>query len=663
MLAILANALGPIFAKEAVEVVRRKRFYVTRTLYGVVLLVILLIFWKENAWRYSSARSLTPRDAANLAGQLFLAVSILQFAAVFVFVPVSLCGVLAGEREAHTLDLLFTTQLTGRQIVLGKLASRLAVFASVILCGLPVLSIVQFFGGIDPDALWRSTVATLVAMLYVGAHAIYFSAVTRSPLGALVRTYWWLLLELVLVPMAAVMILAILPQPVGRPAVDLVEVALVYFHPVFLFAAALDDSIANRAAAWGGDWFFALAVMLPAILSSALMYRAIRRLRLAPVPFRWPFARLRGRLRSAVARRVAAPRAVRVVTWRWPAHNPLWLRARQARVFDREGYIRRVQSAGWFFAIGFILLLAVAEPRALHDEGCSMTFGSFSWAGVALLSVLLAGASVVGDRNRGFLDLMLVTPLTGREIVDGTLLAVWEHLRRAAWLPWALALFFTLVGASWGIGALCSVITATLFLALAVLYGVAVSVSARSWPAALAAAFVFPLVATIGTALLIGVFEEAHAIVLWLFALGLLVVGRWRVARAPTATAVCCFLLGAHLLLGSVFTLWTCDFRRNEYPAAAMNPAFLSIVFLDNRFPREFRSRPWQTVVIGYWVMLAVNFVWARYWLIRHFDRLVGRSFVQPRPSKLRASGGARERDDVADVGHVAQQQERSLQP
>ena len=32
--------------------------------------------------------------------------------------------------------------------------------------------------------------ATLLAILFAGAHAIYFSAITRSPTGALVRTYW-----------------------------------------------------------------------------------------------------------------------------------------------------------------------------------------------------------------------------------------------------------------------------------------------------------------------------------------------------------------------------------------------------------------------------------------------------------------------------------------
>ena len=43
MLRVLASLLGPIFAKEAVEIARRKRYYVNRVLYGLVLLVSLFV--------------------------------------------------------------------------------------------------------------------------------------------------------------------------------------------------------------------------------------------------------------------------------------------------------------------------------------------------------------------------------------------------------------------------------------------------------------------------------------------------------------------------------------------------------------------------------------------------------------------------------------------
>src|SRR4029079_9674087 len=131
-------------------------YYFTRVLYSLVLLLVLFVIWNEHLGRSGDRGSISHRALAQLATNLFLAVSVIQFGAVLVFVPLLTCGVIAGEREAHTLDLLFTTRLTDGQGALGKLFSRLAVLASLILCGLPVLSLVSFFGGIDPDALWRS---------------------------------------------------------------------------------------------------------------------------------------------------------------------------------------------------------------------------------------------------------------------------------------------------------------------------------------------------------------------------------------------------------------------------------------------------------------------------------------------------------------------------
>src|SRR5262249_330991 len=132
-----------------------------------------------------------------LAESLFLSVSGVQYGAIYLFVPLFLCGVIASEREERTLELLFTTQLRDRQIVLGKLVSRLAALVLLILFSLPVLGMISLYGGIDPDALLRLLATTLLAMLYAGAHAIYFSAITKSPVGALVRTYWWMALWLV----------------------------------------------------------------------------------------------------------------------------------------------------------------------------------------------------------------------------------------------------------------------------------------------------------------------------------------------------------------------------------------------------------------------------------------------------------------------------------
>src|SRR5690606_12011793 len=110
---------------------------------------------------------------------------------IFLFVPVFLCGCIASEREARTLDLLFTTSLSDREIVLGKLASRLVLGLQLLFCVLPVISIMQLFGGVDLKMALRAYAAMLFACIFAGANAIYFSSKSKSPLGAMVRAYWW----------------------------------------------------------------------------------------------------------------------------------------------------------------------------------------------------------------------------------------------------------------------------------------------------------------------------------------------------------------------------------------------------------------------------------------------------------------------------------------
>src|SRR5262245_48241952 len=142
MLRFLAALLGPVFAKEMVEISRRRRYYFNRALYGSILLLVLWLVWLDYRWRLDSGG---PAALAQMAEFLFGAVTGVQYAAVVLLVPVFLCGVIAGEREEHTLDLLFTTHLTDGEIVLGKLASRAVAILVVILGSVPVLSFIMLF--------------------------------------------------------------------------------------------------------------------------------------------------------------------------------------------------------------------------------------------------------------------------------------------------------------------------------------------------------------------------------------------------------------------------------------------------------------------------------------------------------------------------------------
>lgn len=622
----IETLLGPIFNKEAVEIARRPRFYASRALYGAALLIILIIAWEEMRWyRYGTSYH---NAMARVAQELFLTASCVQYAAVFLFVPLFLCATIAGEREERTLELLFATPLKDREIILGKLISRVAAMACLILCGLPVLSFVMFFGGVEPESLWRVLVTTLLAVFYVGAHAIYFSTVTGSTLGALVRTYWWLALWLLGLPL---LIVAVLEESNAPRNVILATIGgLSMVNPVIAFTAVMETQLYNQLRFWIGPWFLPATFVLPMAWSLLLIWRAVRRLRDTPPPIlawvrRVPW--LRNLWRWWNRPQAVARRRVRARRFRGRAvENPLWLRARLAPVYDRTGHLGLVQYGGWAVALLALLLVAVAEPQDLDEPEMPMVFCGFAWGAVAALAALLAGSSFVGDRRRGFLEIVLVTPLTGREIAGGVFLAVWEHLRPLVWLPWALGVFFFFTGASPAWGVIAAGITATLFGALVIWHGIVCSLAARTMPGALATTFLLPVVVLAGTPILMGLFEEHHGPMYWIFtALFLAAAAQWR-RRRPTLASTAAFLIAVHLAFGAVATCWTFGLGRDEYPVLAMHPAFLVNGLYDARPERWFRVPNWPLILAAYWLALVVNIVWLRRWLVRHFDALAERT-------------------------------------
>ena len=107
---------------------------------------------------------------------------------VTLLTPAYVAGAIAADKEKRTLEFLFATDLRNREIVLSKLGARLANLVLFLLAGLPILSFVQFLGGVDPNLVLAGFAATGMTMLGLAAVSILFSVICRRPRDAIAMT-------------------------------------------------------------------------------------------------------------------------------------------------------------------------------------------------------------------------------------------------------------------------------------------------------------------------------------------------------------------------------------------------------------------------------------------------------------------------------------------
>jgi ABC-type transport system involved in multi-copper enzyme maturation permease subunit len=656
----ISEFLGPIFAKEVVEIARRPRYYLCRTIYGAVLVFVMYVVWEE--YRAFARVVGVGNSLARIAGTVFTASSYIQYWSVYLLVPAFLGGVIAGEREEHTLDLLFITPLTDREIVLGKLFSRVAAMVCLILCGVPVVSLLMLFGGISPESVWRMLAATMLAILFVGSHAIYFSTISRGPMEAMTRTYVAMFIWL-----AGLAILAwgFREFYTANPAVIPAEVAdflapVYLLYPLVSFWGAVSETYHATLGFTYGSWAWPVSFVFPALWSVFLLWRAVRRLRVVPKPrlswTRW-LPGQKSRERKAARPEVSAARRARAARL-WfgrTVANPLWLRARLTHVYDRFGSLRRMQWLGWLIYVFALSMIWFYDSRSVFSDSYSIAFQAPTWLAILMVTVLVSAHSLIGDRRRGFLEQVIVTPLSGAEIIDGTFLAVWEHVRRLLWMPAALMIFFAVVPIlmQWAPpivmewlnigtvslpnettplgGNLLSFIAASLFWTLLIWQAIACSVAARTTPGAVVSAFVLPLVVIFVMPMTAMSFREDHGPALWIMiGIWFVVTGIW-VVRKLNAASVGCFLTAVHLVLIALAVCWTFEHGKNdrEFPMAAMHPLFLLIAPLSTRGRGAYEdiwTQHWVAIMVCYCTAIVLNIAVIRFWLIWQFDRLVERA-------------------------------------
>lgn len=170
--------VGPVLYYDALRSARRGRFVLLRAAYAAGLFVIfILVFMDSPAMTNQKVASV---DLSRYATNFFYGFLIFQFVFAALLTPAYVAGAIAEEKQRRSVEFLLTTDLSSHEIVLSKLLSRVANLVLLLLTGLPVLSLVQLFGGVDPGLLWAAFIATGVTILSIASLSILVSIYARK---------------------------------------------------------------------------------------------------------------------------------------------------------------------------------------------------------------------------------------------------------------------------------------------------------------------------------------------------------------------------------------------------------------------------------------------------------------------------------------------------
>ncbi len=185
--------LGPVFASERSIASRRWQTYAARSFLLLALLVAMaMVAYSED----TVAGGLRAGNYAELAESYFYVMIGVELALVLLAAPAATAGAICLDRARGTLAHVLATDLSDAEIVLGKLAARLAPILALVACTWPVMAISSLLGGIDPLALTLAFAIILAVATFGCSLALLLSVWARRTYEVVLAVYafWTLVL-------------------------------------------------------------------------------------------------------------------------------------------------------------------------------------------------------------------------------------------------------------------------------------------------------------------------------------------------------------------------------------------------------------------------------------------------------------------------------------
>jgi ABC-type transport system involved in multi-copper enzyme maturation permease subunit len=199
---------NPIIRKEIMTRMRSLKTYLVVTGFIGLLSIGAVVILMTLSFASGQPGSL---ELWERSGKLiFYTVFLMELLLISFIAPALTASSIAAEKELQTYDLLVTTLLGGRKIVMGKLFSALAFLFILTISALPLFALSYMFGGVNlPEIIIASSIVIFVMVSY-SALGLFFSSIIKRPMIATIVTYLCILVFLVGIPIFLIASLTIM---------------------------------------------------------------------------------------------------------------------------------------------------------------------------------------------------------------------------------------------------------------------------------------------------------------------------------------------------------------------------------------------------------------------------------------------------------------------
>jgi ABC-type transport system involved in multi-copper enzyme maturation permease subunit len=179
--------INPVLSKEIKIKMRSWKIVWLLIAYLAVLALVAVFFITM------MQRELYGQMDPSMSITIYVSIAVIQFFLIVFIAPSLTSGSISGERERQTLDLLLSTKMAPRSIILGKLFSSINQIILLIVASFPIFSIVFLFGGISTVEVIKLFLFYIVVAITMGSIGIFFSTFLKKTTAANVLTYGFVL--------------------------------------------------------------------------------------------------------------------------------------------------------------------------------------------------------------------------------------------------------------------------------------------------------------------------------------------------------------------------------------------------------------------------------------------------------------------------------------